>query len=631
MQTLKKNLNKILLSGKATKNMKIFSGNFYNIYKKRMINNKSFADQQTVGLENKEQIQGSDSAKSGNNVKWGSVFKENDCFDYKIKNISKTENPYKYKNYIFDINDVLLKFNTEMIKDCLSELRSILKHPIWKKYLDNSMKKNDVLEIIGKDIKLSVEEIIKILDRALHCLSPIEENIKFLNELKEKGMKLICISNCPIDDIIRIRRRFSFFDNFDVIFSSGDLGVLKPDTKAFKSILEFYDLNAEECVFFDDSEQNIKFAEDLGIKGVVNKDIQSLEEIRKLSEIKNQDDSNKKLEEKELLQTNLKQKYIRPLALSSISERVNHAFEYMTKYADLDKYGLFVSKVGKGEKMEDSKQSPSELFATVMMMVLSKQFVLSERGNNILTYMSKLHKDTGHFRFFVDLDVIPCDYDTTSLSLFLLKNSNLVSDKIIHQTIDKMFLNINEDNILMTFDDPKRPRICPIVCTNILNLVYLMKRENHPCIEATRKYIFDYLVTDKYETNFTYYPNPDLFLYTISKLVYYYPNKFHEFREPIIEKLMKRKGVKAMDDCLSLSCRLIVSSIFKIENRTDFEKLISMQKEDGSWPESLLYSTHNKTKGLFYWTNVGVSTMFGMKALELNNFNQNNTNKLNFI
>ena len=586
-----------------SKNAKILTGNF-NIYHRM---NKSFAEQ-TINIDSKQ------NPISGNNVKWGSLFKQNDCFDYEVKKIEKPTNSYKYKAYIFDINDVLLKFDTEMIKDVLMELRSILKHPVWKNYLNNSMKKTDVLEIIGKDINLSVDEILKILDRALLCLSPIEENVKFLTELKEKDMKLICISNCPTDDIIKIRRRFSFFDNFDVIFSSGDLGIIKPDTKALTSVLEFYDLKAEECVFFDDSEKNIKFAEELGIKGVVNRDKASLDEIRKLSEIKNHEET-----------VNSK------ISNSSISERVNLAFEYMTKHADVDKYGLFVSKVGKGTEMEDAKQSPSELFATVMMMVLSKQFILTERGNNILSFMSKLHNGTGHFKFFVDLDVIPCDYDTTSLSLFLLKNSNLVSDEIINNIIDKMFLNINEDNILMTFADPKRPRICPIVCTNILNLVYLMKRDDHPCIAPTRDYIFEYLSSGKYEFDFTYYPNPDLFLYTISKLVYYYPKDFSEFKEPILKALSKRKGVSDMDDCLSISCRVIISSIFGVENKADFDKLLSFQKEDGSWPESFLYSTHNKSKGLYYWTNRGVSTMFGMKAIELMNLNQNNTNKLNFI
>lgn len=589
---------------------RILTGNF-NIYHR---NTKDFGQAQaqihTEATPNPSQ-------KLGTNVKWGSLFKENDVFEYKIKNISKPEIPYKYKAYIFDINNVLLKFDQEMIRDCLKELRAILKHPMWVNYLNNSMKKHEVLEIIGRDIKLSIDEILVILDRALHCLSPIEENVQFLHELKKKGVTLICISNCPIDDIIKIRRRFDFFDNFDVIFSSGDLGVNKPDTKALKSVMEFYDLKAEECVFFDDSENNIKFAAELGIKGVINKDQKSLEEIRKLSEIQNKNNSNLKNQNS--------------LNLSTISERVNLAFEYMTKHADLDKYGLFVSKVGKGPEMEDSKQSPSELFATVMMMILSKQFVLTERGNNILTYISQLHKGTGHFKFFIDLDIIPCDYDTTSLSLFLLKNSNLVSDEIINNTINKMFLNVNEDNILLTFADPKRPRVCPIVCTNILNLVYLMKRENHPCISATREYILDYLSTGKYKTEFTYYPNPDLFLYTVSKLVYYFPNQFAEFKEPIIKSLLERMGNDAMDDCLSLSCRLICTSIFGMNNNDDFDKLLSLQKEDGSWPESFLYTTHNKAKGLYYWTNIGVSTMFGMKALELNNFNQNNRNKLNFI
>ena len=600
MQFLKKTSREFY---KQTKSVRILTGNL-NVYHRMT---KAFV-QQAVNMDYEK-------PKVGNNVKWGSLFKESNIFDYEIKKVTKPNNPYKYKAYIFDINDVLLKFDKERIKDVMPDLRSILKHPNWLNYLNNSMKKNEVLEVIGKDLKLSVASILEILDKALHCLSPIKENVEFLKELKAKEMKLICLSNCPTDDIIKIRRKFSFFDNFDVIFSSGDLGVNKPDPKALQTVLDFYDLNAEECVFFDDSEKNIKFAESIGIKGVVCKDKKSLDEIRNLSQIRVGD---------EIQLSN-------SISMSSISKRVNLAFDFMAKYADLDKNTLFVSKVGKGTEMENSKESPSELFSTVMMMVLSKQFILSERGNNILSYMAGLHNGTGHFKFFIDLDVIPCDYDTTSLSLFVLKNSGLVSDEIINKTIDKMFLNINEDNILMTFADPKRPRVCPIVCSNILNLVYLMKREDHSCIPSTRKFIYDYLSSEKFEQGCTYYPNPDLFLYTISKLFYYYPKEFSEFREPIVTQLQKRIGVADMEDSLSLSCRLICSSIFGLENKVDVDKLLSLQKEDGSWPESLLYTTHNKAKGLYYWTNIGVTTMFGMKALELNNFNKNNTNKLTFL
>lgn len=510
-------------------------------------------------------------AKLGKNVKWGSLFQENNFFEYQIKKIplEKETNSFKYKAYIFEIFNVLLKFDEEKFQVLFKNIEN---HSL--NLLKNAIKKNANEEINKILIEIN-EDINDFSDKISQCLIPIESNLDFLKELKEKKMKLICLSYLPFDFTFKIRRSFDFFDEFDFILTSKDF-----EFDSFNQYPNVCDINPEEIFTFDSKKD--------------------LEEVKNSLNFKNETPTkDMKLNE------------------FSINKRMNLAYEFITKYADLDKNQLFLSRVGKGVELENAKESPSELFSTVMMMNLSKKFLISKRGNNILTYISKLHNDTGHFRFFIDLDVIPCDYDTTSLSLFVLKKNNLVSDDIINETIDKMFENVNEENILMTFADPKRPRVCPIVCSNILNLVYLMKRENNPCISATRKFIFDFLSTGKFEDGCTYYPNPDLFLFTISKLVYYYPKEFNEFKEEIIIQLKKRIGEKDLENSLSLSCRLICSELFNIENEIDYQKLISLQKEDGSWPESLLYTTHNKAKGLFYWTNIGLTTIFALKALEL--------------
>ena len=44
---------------------------------------------------------------------------------------------------------------------------------------------------------------------------------------------------------------------------------MKPDPKIYKTLLRRYNLKAEECVFIDDTEENVVSAQKIGLKGIV--------------------------------------------------------------------------------------------------------------------------------------------------------------------------------------------------------------------------------------------------------------------------------------------------------------------------------------------------------------------------
>ena len=50
---------------------------------------------------------------------------------------------------------------------------------------------------------------------------------------------------------------------------SADEGVIKPGEEIYRRCLKKFGLKAEECFFTDDSADNIRTAEDLGIRGHV--------------------------------------------------------------------------------------------------------------------------------------------------------------------------------------------------------------------------------------------------------------------------------------------------------------------------------------------------------------------------
>ena len=96
----------------------------------------------------------------------------------------------------------------------------------------------------------------------------IGETVDVLAEVKETGLPLYAFSNWSAETFPIMRRRFDFLDWFDAVFLSGDLGIAKPHPRFFLTILERSGLQAEQCLFIDDSLHNIDTARRLGFQAI---------------------------------------------------------------------------------------------------------------------------------------------------------------------------------------------------------------------------------------------------------------------------------------------------------------------------------------------------------------------------
>ena len=97
---------------------------------------------------------------------------------------------------------------------------------------------------------------------------PIDESVKVLSELKEKGVSLYIVSNWSAETYPIAEERFDFLSWFDGKIISGEVGIVKPDQEIYKLLINRYDLNPHQTLFIDDKEENIKSAELLGINGI---------------------------------------------------------------------------------------------------------------------------------------------------------------------------------------------------------------------------------------------------------------------------------------------------------------------------------------------------------------------------
>lgn len=101
---------------------------------------------------------------------------------------------------------------------------------------------------------------------------PSEDMVLLAHDIKQKGLKVFLLSN-------NFKERAEYYGHYpwmqdvvDATYFSWKTGFVKPDLRAWETLLKENNLVAEDCLYFDDQEKNIKAAESLGIKSFLYSD-----------------------------------------------------------------------------------------------------------------------------------------------------------------------------------------------------------------------------------------------------------------------------------------------------------------------------------------------------------------------
>ena len=116
------------------------------------------------------------------------------------------------------------------------------------------------------------------------------EMISLLKELKNmKKYKLIALSNVNSSHWnYLLNKKGDFLEYFSEFILSHEVHLTKPDPRIFQLAIEKSECKAEEIVYIDDGLNNIRSANELGIRGLYFTTIEDLiEEFKKLKIIKN--------------------------------------------------------------------------------------------------------------------------------------------------------------------------------------------------------------------------------------------------------------------------------------------------------------------------------------------------------
>ena len=182
-------------------------------------------------------------------------------------------------NLLFDMGGVLIRWEPRAFvmsigtdpSDAELLLRAVYMHPDWSELDRGALTEEEVIrrakERLPEHLHAMVEPLVSGWDELFTEQMPGMEEL--VDELAQAGFRLYLLSNAA-------KRHHQYWPKFPVsryfedrVFVSADYGLLKPDKAFFDTALSHFGLRAEECLFIDDKEANVRGAAGAGVSGIV--------------------------------------------------------------------------------------------------------------------------------------------------------------------------------------------------------------------------------------------------------------------------------------------------------------------------------------------------------------------------
>lgn len=182
------------------------------------------------------------------------------------------------KNVIFDIGGVLIRFMPAEAMRKLGipeeKIEPLLKASIyckWWQELDRGFfEEEEVLRYMQEDAPEYAQEIAYFMENGKHeVVESFAYAADWLKNLQERGYHTYLLTNYPASYFeLHSKEKFTFMPYVDGKIVSSYVEMIKPDPNIYRTLLDTYDLEEEECVFIDDRKENVEAAKKLGLHGI---------------------------------------------------------------------------------------------------------------------------------------------------------------------------------------------------------------------------------------------------------------------------------------------------------------------------------------------------------------------------
>ncbi len=178
------------------------------------------------------------------------------------------------KNAVFDFGMVLVKFDPEYMtsrytrdKEDIKLVSQVLFDRLYWDRLDaGTISDEQVINESCKRLPERLHEVAaKVYTNWMYNLPEIEGMRSLVEKLKNRGVRLFLLSNISRGFAAK-SGEFSILSYFEKCVFSAECGYVKPSVEIFNYLLTQGGILASETIFIDDSEKNIKGAQNAGLE-----------------------------------------------------------------------------------------------------------------------------------------------------------------------------------------------------------------------------------------------------------------------------------------------------------------------------------------------------------------------------
>jgi putative hydrolase of the HAD superfamily len=177
---------------------------------------------------------------------------------------------------VFDLGGVVVDWQPEQLVASVADdepmracvRREIFDHLDWLDLDRGSLEPAEAIQRFAARTALAHEVIAALLDRVAPSLTPKQDTLDLIRELRAAGHPLYFLSNMAATSIVYLERTRDFWPLFDGGIVSCRVGLLKPEPAMFERLLTQYALQAGDTIFIDDLQANIDAAAALGMSAI---------------------------------------------------------------------------------------------------------------------------------------------------------------------------------------------------------------------------------------------------------------------------------------------------------------------------------------------------------------------------
>jgi len=190
------------------------------------------------------------------------------------------------KTIIFDYGNVLLEWNPRHLyhryfpndSEGMERFLQEVNFSDWNLQLDKGRPFVEGIALLSQQFPQYSHLIQAFHDNWTDSVGdPVAGTVDILKRLKKAGYALYGLSNWSAETFPYMRQKHDFFDLFDDMVISGEVGHVKPDPEIFQILLDKIGRPASECLFIDDALSNIDQARKMGFATVQFQSSEQLE------------------------------------------------------------------------------------------------------------------------------------------------------------------------------------------------------------------------------------------------------------------------------------------------------------------------------------------------------------------